>query len=131
MTAEMTFEGGNESFRNDRTHSRYGFRVTMRPVGGQKAYGAAPHDGLKGYAFQSAKMGDVAPMPPPGTPRTPAPYEEGGRILGPVGKSVRRAGLSSRVRTSGCAALDNRHALPAKTTIFMRKGELPFDVVLF
>ena len=58
-----------------------------------------------GRKFKSRGEGSTLKLPP-GTPRTPRFLEEGGRIPGPPGKSVRGGSQPSRVRPGGETALD-------------------------
>ena len=52
-------------------------------------------------AFHSIKMGALPPDPRRGHPGPRASLKEGGRILGPLGKSVRGVARLSRVRPGG------------------------------
>ena len=56
-------------------------------------------------SFFNLNEGSILKLPP-GTPRTPRFLEEGGRIPGPPGKSVRGGAQPSRVRPGGKTALD-------------------------
>jgi len=59
-----------------------------------------------GFRKKLKKNEGAALKLPPGTPRTPRFLEEGGRIPGPPGKSVRGGTQPSRVRPGGETALD-------------------------
>jgi len=82
-------------------------------------------------AFQSIKMRALPSCSRRGDPGPRASRKEGGRILGPLGKSVWSAARLSRVKMNGYAALDSRAALLTKQSVLIRKGGMPFDVVLF
>ena len=130
MIAGMAFEGGYSHTRNECRLTGYGFRVAIRLGGGHRAFAATPHDGLKAFGFQSIQMGALLPNPRRGHPGPRASSKEGGRILGPLGKSVWCACRPSRVKMNGCAALDSRHAHLIKRS-FVNGKEVCLSTLFF